>query len=383
MWRTTRRSARGAARAARPDPAHRALRRRRRPGLRGPAIRGPRIGVHCAPVLDGRRPGRSRRLAAWLAHPVVTVREVLTRSTVWDRGSDPMTRITASGHYDNYGRPHASMELGVPRGRDPREPGAPCLATVTFTSYATRDDAAMYRIDRTASTARHEAIDPGTAAVTDFARERPRRRRQRRTPGHAVQLLRRRRVHRPRPRTARRPRPARPHRTPRHHPATSSRKPCSPRPPAPPLGPCRPTSTRRERLPPARTGRATPRPFSRPSLVPACLTHAAANWATPGTPTAPYAAGYYAQTQPTGLRRPDSDLWPGPPRSASWSHATPTAATPPPNGTASTLLPARVTDPARLTTSAVYDYRIFKPAQVTDANGNSTSIGYTPLGLPA
>ena len=42
-----------------------------------------------------------------------------------------------------------------------------------------------------------------------------------------------------------------------------------------------------------------------------------------------------------------------------------------------------VTDPAGLTTSAVYDYRVFKPAQITDPNGNITSIGYTPLGLPA
>ena len=121
------------------------------------------------PVLDPAGPGDPAWLAAWLAHPVVTVHEVLTRSTVWDRGSDPMTRITASGHFDDYGRPQASMELGVPRGRDPRGPGAPCLATVTFTSYATRDDATMYRIDRTASTARYEAIDPGTGAVTAFA----------------------------------------------------------------------------------------------------------------------------------------------------------------------------------------------------------------------
>ena len=57
----------------------------------------------------------------------------------------------------------------MPRGRDPREPGVPCLAAVTFTSYATRDDAAMYRIDRTASTVRYEAVDPGTTAVTEFA----------------------------------------------------------------------------------------------------------------------------------------------------------------------------------------------------------------------
>jgi hypothetical protein len=57
----------------------------------------------------------------------------------------------------------------VPRGRDPRAAGDPCLATVTRSGYATRDDTSLYRLDRTCSTERHEALDPGAGSVADFA----------------------------------------------------------------------------------------------------------------------------------------------------------------------------------------------------------------------
>jgi YD repeat-containing protein len=43
----------------------------------------------------------------------------------------------------------------------------------------------------------------------------------------------------------------------------------------------------------------------------------------------------------------------------------------------------RTTDPVGLVTEATYDYRLFKPQLITDANGNRTAIGYTPLGLLA
>ncbi|HEX3979035.1 MAG TPA: SpvB/TcaC N-terminal domain-containing protein [Solirubrobacteraceae bacterium] len=46
------------------------------------------------------------------------------------------------------------------------------------------------------------------------------------------------------------------------------------------------------------------------------------------------------------------------------------------------LLPVQVTDPAQLTRSATYDYRVLKPSTITDANGNQTSVSYSPLGLP-
>ena len=330
---------------------------------------------------DPAGPGDPAWLTAWLAHPVVTVYEVLTRSTVWDRGSDPMTRITASGQFDGYGRPQASVELGVPRGRDPREPGAPCLATVTFTSYATRDDAAMYRIDRTAATARYEAADPGTAAVTEFAASA--------LAGDANGELRAMQFsyydgdafsglalgqlgdH------------ALPVRT-EHLVITGGQLDKTMQPAA--------DGATAGTLPPyldpagaAPTGQGWPG-------YPAAFQQAVTG---PGVPdsrggqlgytwhdAAPYAAGYYAQASrlaydvqamppgqaPRGLVMVSRDAYGGD-TTTEWDDLA--------------LLPARVTDPAGLATSAVYDYRTFKPAQVTDPNGNITSIGYTPLGLPA
>ena len=69
-----------------------------------------------APVLDGRpvtRPrlaGRAGRRGA--ADPG-------TRTSVWERGTDPMTQATVTGGYDDYGRPHQTVAIAVPRGRDP------------------------------------------------------------------------------------------------------------------------------------------------------------------------------------------------------------------------------------------------------------------------
>jgi RHS repeat-associated protein len=45
------------------------------------------------------------------------------------------------------------------------------------------------------------------------------------------------------------------------------------------------------------------------------------------------------------------------------------------------LLPVRVTDPAGLSTSATYDYRFFQPAMVTDPNGNRNRFTFSSLGL--
>jgi hypothetical protein len=34
-------------------------------------------------------------IATWQAHPVITVREILTRTTTWDQAIDPMTFTAA------------------------------------------------------------------------------------------------------------------------------------------------------------------------------------------------------------------------------------------------------------------------------------------------
>jgi len=333
------------------------------------------------PVLDPAGPGDPAWLAAWLAHPVVTVHEVLSRSTVWDRGSDPLTRITASGYFDGYGRPRASMELGVPRGRDPREPGAPCLGAVTFTSYATRDDAAMYRIDRTASTARYEAVDPGTAAVTGFAASA--------LDGDANGELRAMQFsyydgdaftglalgqlgdH------------ALPVRT-EHLVITGGqlKKTMQPAADGATAGTLPPYLDSAGAAPPGQDWPGYPGAFQQAVTGPGVPGSRGSQLGYTWHDAAPYAAGYYAQTSrlaydvqsatpgpaPRGLVVVSRDAYGGD-TTTEWDDLA--------------LLPARVTDPAGLATSAVHDYRIFKPTQITDPNGNITSIGYTPLGLPA
>ena len=73
------------------------------------------------PVLDARQ-----RLRAGKRSPVVTVQPVLDRTSVWERGTEPMTQATFTGGYDDYGRPHQTVKIAVPRGRDPTS--APPLA---------------------------------------------------------------------------------------------------------------------------------------------------------------------------------------------------------------------------------------------------------------
>lgn len=45
------------------------------------------------------------------------------------------------------------------------------------------------------------------------------------------------------------------------------------------------------------------------------------------------------------------------------------------------LLPIRVTDAANMEMSAIYNYRVMQPALVTDVNGHTSHFRYTPMGL--
>ena len=117
-----------------------------------------------APILDGRQasdPG-------WQAIPVVAVQPVLDRTSVWERGTDPITTATVTGGYDDYGRPHQTVQIAVPRGRDPHVTSpagtTPYVATATLTDYATRDDATHYLINRISLQQRLELTEDTTTA---------------------------------------------------------------------------------------------------------------------------------------------------------------------------------------------------------------------------
>jgi RHS repeat-associated protein len=43
-----------------------------------------------------------------------------SRSTTWERGTDPMTKFSFTGVVDDYGQPLSQVSIAVPRGKDPR-----------------------------------------------------------------------------------------------------------------------------------------------------------------------------------------------------------------------------------------------------------------------
>jgi RHS repeat-associated protein len=83
------------------------------------------------------------------------------RTTTWERGDDPLTRVTFTGGYDDYGQPTSRVEIGAPR----RGSGDGHLATQTSTSYARRDDDERYIVDRVARQTTYEVVDEGAASV--------------------------------------------------------------------------------------------------------------------------------------------------------------------------------------------------------------------------
>ena len=93
------------------------------------------------------------------------------RTTQWERGDDPMTQITLTADYDQYGQPLAQTAIAVPRGRDFRsarpQPGEPYLITYTASTFAQRDDPQVYCVDRLASATTYEISNDGNAALFD------------------------------------------------------------------------------------------------------------------------------------------------------------------------------------------------------------------------
>ncbi|MBM0227216.1 toxin TcdB middle/N-terminal domain-containing protein [Micromonospora sp. ATA51] len=109
---------------------------------------------------------------SWSRAPVVTVVESANRTTTWERGDDPHTRVTFHSGFDTYGRVRRSAGVAVARGRDPRlpGPGEPPLCTVSTVEYATRDDATGYRIDLTARAAGYEVFSDGSHTLAELER---------------------------------------------------------------------------------------------------------------------------------------------------------------------------------------------------------------------
>ncbi len=101
--------------------------------------------------------------------PIFFAFALAERTTQWERGDDPMTQFKFMGAYDRYGQPLAQISIAVPRHRDFRlaAPGtsSPYLSTYSETTYAQRDDAERYMVDRVAKTTTYEILNDGRLTV--------------------------------------------------------------------------------------------------------------------------------------------------------------------------------------------------------------------------
>jgi RHS repeat-associated protein len=98
--------------------------------------------------------------------------QIASRTTQWERGSEPMTQLAFSGDPDPYGLPRQQLAIAVPRGRNPLQtlaaPAEAYLSTYAITEYAQRDDADVYIVDRVARTTTHEVLNDGKPSVFDL-----------------------------------------------------------------------------------------------------------------------------------------------------------------------------------------------------------------------
>jgi RHS repeat-associated protein len=331
------------------------------------------------PVLDG-RPGTD---PGWLAAPVAAAHQVATQSVVWQRGDDPMIRVTAFGARDTYGRACSQLEIGVPRGRDPRAvsggPGSatvePYLGQVTVTEYATRDDLQAFRTDRMCLSRREEITDPGGVALTQLVATTLAAADAGQTVGEvrALELTfydGAAHIGLPFGELGAWGLASRVERlvlTPQVLAAA-----CTPG-DGSGLAAGPPVYLPLDGVPPAITGWPVEYP---PAFVATVPPLAGYTFHDAGEP---YVAGYYAEDSRCAYDVQTGAGRYGLPVAQRDALGADTTVGYDPYG----LLPVSVTDPVGLTQSVDNDYRVLRPRQVTDANGVRRRAGYTPTGLPA
>jgi len=96
---------------------------------------------------------------------------IAQRTTQWERGEEPMTQVSFTADYDDFGQPRMQASIAVPRGRNYREAAAsaePYLATQSVMTYAQREDEEHYVVDRTATTESFEIINDGTSTLFEL-----------------------------------------------------------------------------------------------------------------------------------------------------------------------------------------------------------------------
>ena len=317
------------------------------------------------------------------------------RTTQWERGEEPMTRLGFTEHYDAYGQPRSQTDIAVPRWRGldlgrradlpsaALPPGTPrhvmdhavalerYLATRTITEYAQADTNAVYIVDRVARTTRFDLANSGQEALFELRDRVAAGGAAREIVGQAVSFY--------------------------DGPAFQGL-------PFGQLG-IYGALTRTDTLvlteellhEAYRSGERVLAPPEEPPYLTAAgvpgwtpeypqefraqIPARAGYTYQPGRAGSPYAAGYFAATE---RRQYDFQLGAAGPRRGLM------VAVRDPLGRDTSImydgydmLPGEVADPAGLTTRASYDYRVLQPASLTDPNGNRTLYTFTPLGLLA
>lgn len=296
------------------------------------------------------------------------------RTRQWERGNDPLTQFTFTGDYDEYGQLLLQASMAVPRGRDSRvaaSPGEPYLVTLAMTTYAQRDDADHYIVDRVACATTFEILNDGSPSVFQLWETT-------RTGAATQRLL---------------------GQTLNFYDGTAFQ--------GLSLGQIGDygalVRTENLVLTPDilhegyKSGSAVANP---PEIPPYLRPGGAVAWTAEypqefrdrlpalagythhtGGPGAEDTAGYFSIT---GRRRYDFHDDPrGRGRGLITIERDPLGLDTTISYDAHELLPVKVTDPTGLVTSAIYDYRLLQPREVTDANGNRTAYTFTPLGLLA
>lgn len=135
------------------------------------------VTEHCydlTPVIDPPPSGDSSAIDDyWRMAPVVAAHQSGTRTTQWERGTDPKTQVSLTGSWDRYGNPTSTLSVAFPRGSDPRSPridGQPWLVTATTLAYAVRDDDVHYLCDRSTGKRTEEILNDGSYTLHALAR---------------------------------------------------------------------------------------------------------------------------------------------------------------------------------------------------------------------
>ncbi|GIH15168.1 hypothetical protein Raf01_33400 [Rugosimonospora africana] len=310
------------------------------------------------------QPGELTRQRVFFAFPIAS------RVTQWERGNEPLTRLSFVDGYDAYGLAARRLSTAVPRGRDPlaasASPTEPYLASYTTTEYARRDDDGLYLVDRVARTGSFEVVNDGRPSVfelrdTVLSGQLP--------DGMALRAFAHARTFYDGPAFLGLPLGALgDHGLPVRaetfaftddlldalHPDGVDRPPYLV-PGAAPVWPAEYPQAFRDRMPPL-----------------AGYAHYADS-DVPGSP-----GGYYVATV---SRRYDVQTAGAIPRGLVLQSLDPMGAPTTTVYDQHDLLPVAIVDAAGLATSATYDYRLLQPCEATDANGNTSSVVFSPAGL--